>query len=439
MSGASHRTTNGWADLGCEGWDWNSVLPYFLRSEGNTRGHDALHNGDGPLQVAEQSAPRAINKAFENACAEAQIRPNADFNGPEQEGAGLYQVTQFYDGPHRGERCSAAAAYLFPAMGRPNLTVHRRTMVDRIEIDDGRVTAVRARVGTTWQRIVAKREVLLSAGAFGSPQILLRSGVGPEDELATHGISPRHILPGVGQNLQDHLDYILSYRSKRKDVVGLNPSGLWDLARAGLQWRRDGTGEFATVFAESGAFLKSAPNIERPDLQFHFVIGIVDNHMRTIHTAHGVSCHVCVLRPESRGRVRLKDAKPTSAPRIDPAYLSDQCDLDVMKAGARIMHQIMEAPALAPWRGKAYYPHDWSDAALEADIRRRADTIYHPVGTCAMGTGPEAVVDPELRVRGIDGLRVVDASIMPRLISGNTNAPTMMIAEKAADMIRGLS
>jgi choline dehydrogenase-like flavoprotein len=426
------RDYDEWAELGADGWDWQSVLPYFLKSEGNTRG-GALHGQDGLLQVCDQSRPAAISGAFLAACESTQIPLNSDFNGPEQAGAGLYQVTQYGAGPRKGERCSAAAAYLHPVMGRANLTVITGAVVDRVTLDAGRATGLLLADGT---HLRARREVVLAAGAFGSPAILLRSGIGPEDELRAHGIPVAHALPGVGMNLQDHLDYILSYRSRRVDVVGLNPAGLMRLARAALEWRRTGVGTFASPMAEGGAFLFSRPGLARPDLQLHFVIGIVDDHLRKIHLADGYSCHVCVLRPESRGTVGLTGRGAKDAPRIDPGYLRDRRDLDVLMAGARIMEGIMEAPALAPWRGKRLYPHDGSDAALEADIRARADTIYHPVGTCRMGRDDMAVVDPALRVRGVAGLRVVDASVMPRLVGGNTNAPTIMIAERAADLIR---
>ncbi len=426
-----------WADLGCDGWSWDEVLPYFKRAEGNVRGADELHGADGPLQVADQNAPRGISEAFVEAAETLQIRRNDDFNSERQEGAGLYQVTQFSDGAHKGERCSAAAAYLFPVQGRKNLTVITRAEVSRIVMEGTHAIGVAYR--RKGQEHVAKagREVILSAGAFGSPHLLMLSGIGAADELQAHGIDVVRELPGVGKNLQDHLDYIISYKSKRRDVVGINLIGLAQLGRAGLKWRKTGEGMFTTPFAEGGAFIRSDPTLTRPDLQLHFVIGIVDDHMRKIRTSHGFSCHVCVLRPKSRGTVGLRDGQATSTPKIDPAFLSDAADLDSLMRGTRVMDELLKADPMTPWRGKRLYPHEDTDAGLEADVRTRADTIYHPVGTCRMGRDDLSVVDPELKVHGVSGLRVVDASVMPRLVGGNTNAPTIMIAEKAADMIRG--
>jgi len=425
-----------WADLGCDGWSWDEVLPYFKRAEGNARGADELHGAEGPLQVADQNAPRGISTAFTEAAETLQIRRNGDFNGAHQEGAGLYQVTQFSDGANKGERCSAAAAYLFPVRGRKNLTVITRAEVSRVVMEGTRAVGVAYKRKGQEHVARARREVILSAGAFGTPQVLMLSGIGAADELQAHDIDVVCELPGVGKNLQDHLDYIISYESKRRDVVGINPIGLAQFARAGLKWRKTGEGMFTTPFAEGGAFIRSDPTLTRPDLQLHFVIGIVDDHMRKIRTSHGFSCHVCVLRPKSRGTVGLRDGQASTAPKIDPAFLSDPADLHCLMQGARVMDELLKAAPMTPWRGKRLYPHEDTDAELEADVRARADTIYHPVGTCRMGRDDLAVVDPELRVHGVSGLRVVDASVMPRLVGGNTNAPTIMIAEKAADMIR---
>ncbi|MBM2714305.1 GMC family oxidoreductase N-terminal domain-containing protein [Mesorhizobium caraganae] len=432
-----HGDYDEWAGLGCQGWSWNEVLPYFKRAEGNQRGVDALHGGDGPLRVGEQQEPRPIARAFVEACGENQIRRNDDFNGPEQEGAGLYQVTQFWGGDRNGERCSAAAAYLHPAMSRPNLTVITGAHATGIVLDGRRATGVRYRKGNSEAVAKARREVIVCGGAFGSPQLLLLSGIGPADELAAHGIVVAHELPGVGKNLQDHLDFILAWTSKDADMMGIGVRGLPGLVRHMLRWRRNGTGMIATPYAEGGAFLKSDPAIDRPDLQVHFCIAIVDDHGRKLHLGYGFSCHVCVLRPHARGEVGLSSPDPLAPPRIDPRFLSDERDGDLLLKGARMMRAILEAPALAKYRDKEIYTAGVSsDAELMAHIRARADTIYHPVGTCKMGVDAMAVVDPQLKVRGLQGLRVVDASVMPTLIGGNTNAPTIMIAEKAADMIR---
>jgi choline dehydrogenase-like flavoprotein len=426
-----------WAAQGCSGWAWDDVLPYFLKSENNERGASSLHGGDGPLQVSEQRSPHPINDAFIEACGQQQIRRNNDFNGPEQEGAGLYQVTQFRDVKRNGERCSAAAAYLHPVMSRPNLHVITKARATGLIVNDRRATGVRYRLGSADGSVNARREVVLCGGAFNSPQLLMLSGIGPGADLKKHGISVAHDLPGVGQNLQDHLDYILSWKSRDTSLVGIGLSGLINAIKGIAQWRRDGTGFIATPYAESGAFIKSDPALERPDLQIHFVIGIVDDHARKLHPGHGFSSHICVLRPHSRGSVGLASTDLLADPLIDPNFLDDQRDLALLMKGGRMMRAILDAGVLASYKHRELYPLGaGTDADLEADIRARADTIYHPVGTCAMGTGQGAVVDPRLQVHGIDGLRVVDASIMPTLIGGNTNAPTIMIAEKAAQIMR---
>ncbi len=426
-----------WAELGCEGWSWREVLPYFRRAEANSRGADELHGGDGPLQVRDQPDPRPISRAFVEACAQNQIRPNDDFNGPEQEGAGLYQVTQNWSSGRPGERCSAAAAYLHPVMHRPNLTVVTRAHVTGIVLDDRRAGGVRYLRRGREHRIEARREVIVAAGTFNSPQLLMLSGIGPAGELARHGIAVAHELAGVGQNLQDHIDFIAAWKSRETDLFGIGLGAGLAMAGHWRRWRKDGGGLVATPLAEGGAFVKSAPGLDRPDLQFHFLVGVSDDHGRRLHWGFGFSCHVCVLRPHSRGTVGLADPDPRSPPRIDPAFLSDQRDADLLVTGARLMRCVLGAPALARYRdGELFVDGEPDDTQLLALIRARADTIYHPVGTCRMGTDEAAVVDPALRVRGIKGLRVVDASVMPRLVGGNTNAPTIMIAERAADMIR---
>ena len=426
-----------WASLGCEGWDWQSVLPYFCKAENNERGANDVHGASGPLQVSNQKSPRPITDAFVAAGQSLQIRQVDDFNSGDNEGIGLYQVTQFHDEARNGERCSAAAAYLHPVMDRPNLTVLTGAHASRILFEGKRAVGVQYLQHQQSHEVKAAREVILCGGAFNSPQLLQLSGVGREEDIRPHGIEMRHHLPGVGQNLQDHLDFTLAYKSRDRDNFGISLPGSVSLLGHILNWRKTGTGMIATPFAEGAAFFKTDPAENRADVQLHFVISIVDDHARKLHLGHGFSCHVCVLRPKSRGSVTLESSDPMAAPHIDPGFLSDPEDLDVLMKGVRKTRQIMAAEPLVRYIHKELFIEgEPDDAALEQHIRNRADTIYHPVGTCKMGIDDMAVVDPQLRVHGLDGLRVVDASVMPRLVGGNTNAPTIMIAEKAADMIR---
>ncbi|MCC8931337.1 GMC family oxidoreductase [Rhizobium sp. 'Codium 1'] len=430
------RDYDDWAALGCDGWSWNDVLPWFRKSEDNIRGADDLHGRGGPLQVCDQNWTRPINQAFLKACEQNGHRQNEDFNGPQQDGAGVYQATQFWNGPKRGERCSAAAAYLHDVMMRRNLTVVTEAHVSRIIVERGRAVGVAYRLGKEDRVVRASREVLLSAGALQSPQILMLSGIGPAEHLKSLGISVVLDRPDVGANLQDHLDYTMIFRSPDTDMFGMGIMATGDLIRAANEWRTERMGHLRSTCAESGAFLKTDPALDRPDIQLHFVVAMVDDHARKMHWGHGYSCHVCVLRPHSRGTVRLASADPYAAPLIDPAFLSDPRDLVSLRKGARMMSDIMAAPALNKYRGEELYPAGQSDMELDAAIRARADTIYHPVGTCRMGSDDRAVVDPTLKVMGIEGLRIVDASVMPRLIGGNTNAPVIMMAEKIAAAIR---
>jgi choline dehydrogenase len=425
-----------WASLGNRGWSYADVLPYFLRAEHNEDfPAGKYHGAGGPLNVMHLRSPRAINRVFLAAAAASGVPNIADCNAESQDGSFMYQVTQ-----KDGERCSAARAYVLPNLSRANLKVVTQAHCARVLFEGRRARGVAYAQGGALREVRARREVVLSAGAFGSPQLLMLSGIGPAQALQAHGIGVLQALPGVGANLQDHIDYVQSYRTRSDtDTFGLSLRGALRLARAILEWRTRRTGMLTSVFAESGAFLRSSPEVRIPDLQLIFVAGIADDHNRKLHLGHGFSCHVTVLRPWSRGSVSLASADPGAAPLIDPAFLQDERDLRLLMQGARLQRGILESAPFDPYRGDMLYAVKRNDDAdLERDIRARADTQYHPAGTCRMGPGsdPLAVVDDRLRVRGVEGLRVADASIMPTLIGGNTNAPAIMIGEKAADLIR---
>jgi choline dehydrogenase-like flavoprotein len=425
-----------WASLGNAGWSFADVFPYFKKSECNEDFADEWHGREGPLNVAKLRTDNRFHDVFLQAAGEAGFPVREDFNGAEQEGLGVYQVTQ-----KNGERCSAARAYIHPHRGRrPNLRVECRARALRILVEGKR--AVGAEYLQDGQRKVlrARREVILSAGAIQSPQILMLSGIGDGNELRTFGIEVRHHLPEVGRNLQDHPDFVFGFQCPSRDLLGFSPAGLLRLMRAFWRYRRERRGMVATNFAEAGGFLKTRPDLDIPDIQLHFVVAIVEDHARRLRAAHGFSCHVCLLRPKSRGAVALAGNDPHAAPLIDPNFLGHPDDVEDMVAGFKLTRRLLDAPALASMRSHDLFTADVrSDDEIRAVLRRRVDTIYHPVGTCRMGADEHAVVDPTLKVRGLSGLRVVDASIMPTLVGGNTNAPAIMIGEKAADMIRGPS
>ena len=421
---------DGWAVEAGEDWSYDAVLPIFRELENNQRGGDAYHGSEGELYVSDVRDIDHLQLLFVASGEAAGLPPNPDFNGAEQDGVGLYQTTT-----HEGRRCSAAEAFLRPVQARPNLTVMTDSKVRRVLFDGLRATGVEVgdRRGRR-QEIFCQREVVLSAGVIQSPQLLMLSGIGPSAELGRHGLAPLVDLPGVGQNLQDHIDILVSHKSAHPQALGWTPraalrflSGLW-------QYWRSGRGLLATNMTYAGGFARSRPGLDRPDLQLHFFSGIMQDHGRKIMFGKGFSAHVCNLRPNSRGQVTLRSADPLDDPLIQFNYLGDSQDMQAMIAGLRLARRILGSPPLARWSRGEFLPgpQHQSDEELADAIRQQAETIYHPVGTCRMGRDEMSVVDPQLRVRGVSGLRVADASIMPTLISGNTNATAMLIGEKCA-------
>jgi choline dehydrogenase-like flavoprotein len=417
-----HADYDRWADMGCAGWGWSDVLPYFRKSENNETHTDALHGQGGPLNVADLRSDNPYQQVFLEAARQAQFRIN-----------GLYQVTQ-----KDGERWTAARAYIHAHMGRrPNLVVETGAQTARVLFEGKRAVGVEFRQGGAMRRLRARREVVLSAGAINSPQILLLSGVGPAADLKAQGIDLVHDLPGVGANLRDHPDFIFGYHLNDTDLVGLSLKGSLRMLKEIARWRKEGRGMVASNFAEAGGFLKTRPDLPYPDVQLHFVVAVVDDHARKQHLGHGYSCHVCVLRPKSVGHLKLASADPFATPLIDPAFLDHPDDLETMVAGYKLTKRLLDSPPLASLGAKDMWTGGVrTDDDIRAILRARVDTVYHPIGTCKMGVDDMAVVDPQLRARGLEGLRVIDASIMPDLIGGNTNAPSMMIGEKGADLIK---
>jgi choline dehydrogenase len=411
-----------WRQFGNAGWSYADVLPWFKKAERNERLHDGFHGSDGPLNVADRPYTNPLSHVFVEAAQQAGLPFNPDFNGTMQLGCGLFQVTQ-----KNGRRWSAASAYLHPAAARKNLTILTKAQATRIIIEKGRAVGVeyiRRR-----KRYIARagREVVLAGGAINSPQLLLLSGVGPAAELRTFGVRVALDLPGVGKNLQDHLNVNIVARAKRGST----------LDGVALEFLLYGTGPGTSKVAEAGAFAISDLGAATPDVQYHFIPAQVVNHARTPMDGDGVTLHACCLRPQSRGEIRLASSDPLQPPVMDPNYLAAGYDLKILIEGLRKGREILAAPAFKPWLEEERLPGSalQSAAELEDFIRATAETEYHPVGTCKMGSDAMAVVDESLRVRGVDRLRVIDASIMPSIVSGNTNAPVIMIAEKGAAMM----
>lgn len=424
-----------WRQMGLEGWGWADVLPYFKRSETLETGADTHHGGDGPLYVSWGKSKNPLYQAFVDAGVQAGHKATTDFNGPQQEGMGKYQLTI-----KDGERWSSSFAFLKPALDRPNLTCRTGAHITRIVIEGGRAVGVEyaSARGAEAAIVHADAEVLLCGGAVGTPQTLLLSGIGPADALQAKGIKVHADSADVGGNMQDHLDVLVLQECTQPITAYSLNKGLKQMF-TGLNYlvRKKGLGR--EQFLESGGFAKSRPDLDRPDIQMHFVNALLQDHGRTPATGDGFSVHACQLRPESKGSVSLGSADPFDDPVIDPNYLAAEEDRRVLRQSIRMVRDIFAQAAMDPYRGNEFLPgkHVQSDADIDAFIRETAETIYHPVGTARMGTDSRSVVDGDLRVRGVEGLRVIDASVMPTLVGGNTNAPTIMIAEKIADKLRG--
>ena len=422
-----------WSELGNNGWSYDEILPYFKKAEHNEIHQNDFHGQDGPLNVANI---RHKNKPVDDfvETGSSVFGFNEDFNGESQEGIGYYQTTQ-----KNGKRCSAAKAYLVPALDRENLTVLTDTNVNKILVNDSRATGVSC-IGEDGEEFTlnATKEVLLSSGAFGSPQVLLRSGIGPEQEITKHGIEHKVDLPGVGKNLQDHIDYLSVHKYKSLNLFGFSLGTIFlKYPYELIKYILTKTGMFTSTVAEAGGFIRSRNDITIPDIQLHFAPGMVVDHGRESVWGTGLSCHTCLLRPKSRGEVTLRSADPKDDPKIDPKFLSHPDDMRDMVAGYKKMMKVMNKEPLSKYTsGHVQRPVDLdNDEDIEQAIREDADTVYHPVGTCKMGSDEMSVVNERLKVHKVSGLRVIDASIMPTLVGGNTNAPTIMIGEKASDMI----
>ena len=417
-----------WRDAGNEGWGYTDVLPYFKKAENQERGPSEYHGVGGPLNVADLRYVNPLSRAFVEACKELGIPENTDFNGAVNEGAGIYQTTQ-----KKGERWSTVNAYLKPALNRPNLTVRPDTQVARVTIENGRATGVAYMSDIQILTERASREVLVCGGAINSPQILMLSGIGPADHLKSVDIEVVLDLPGVGENLQDHLVAGAAYYSTQP--VSLNDAENLKNLFTYLLFKK---GPLTSTIAEAGGFIKTQSDLPAPDIQYHFGPVFFKAHGFEQIEGHGFTIGPTLLHPKSRGRILLRSGDPFAHALIHANYLSEEEDTRTLLAGLKLAHELAHTKAFAPYLGPEVEPATWKreDKEVIDVIRQSAETIYHPAGTCKMGTDAMAVVDPQLRVRGIEGLRVIDASIMPTVVGGNTNAPTIMIAEKAAEMIK---
>ncbi|MEM6535172.1 MAG: choline dehydrogenase [Pseudomonadota bacterium] len=430
------RDYDQWRQTGLKGWGFNEVLPYFKKSEGYGGGGDDFHGGEGPLKVYDLRGDKAPFTSFLKAGEQAGYPMTPDFNGVQQEGFGRYQVTI-----HEGQRWSTSMAYLRPVVKeRPNLTVRSAALVSRVLFRGGKIYGVETvkKRGAQPEVLLAGSEVILSAGAVQSPQILMLSGIGAADEVRKHGVTMIADVPGVGKNLQDHLDITVIHRIKQKISAYSLTKGLRKPA-IGLRWLWDKGGLGSEHMLQTGAFLKTREGLDRPDMQIHFVNALMLDHAGTKPPGDGLTFHACQLRPDSRGTIELASNDPFDHPLIDPNYLATETDRTVMRESVKILREICAQDALSAYCNNEFMPAQpvTNDAEIDAFIREKGETIYHPVGTVKMGIHDDAPLDGELKVRGVEGLRVVDASVMPTLIGGNTNAPTIMIAEKAADMILG--
>ncbi|XOV87640.1 MAG: GMC family oxidoreductase [Pseudomonadota bacterium] len=422
-----------WRQLGNEGWSYEEVLPYFKRSMNQERGEDEFHGTGGPLNVKDGGAPMPAHKLFIEAGQEAGFDYNPDFNGADQEGVGPYQLTKIGN-----ERCSAARAYLTPVLDRPNLEVVTEARLLKVNLDGKKAR------GVTYERkgvsieVSVNREVLLCAGAVQSPQLLMLSGIGDADALSSFGIDCAHHLPGVGKNLQDHLDVVVQYHVTDPNMSLDGRIKLYKLPFIFLQYLLTKKGIGTENPLEAGAFLKTRPELEVPDIQLHFIPVFMIDHGRKRGPGPGMCIHICQLRPESTGEVTLASKDPLADPVIKANYLSAPGDLAVLVEGVKIARRIFATEKFRSVLGEEFSASRdaQTDEEIAEFIRETGETIYHPVGTCKMGHDDMAVVDARLRVRGIENLRVIDASVMPTLVGGNTNAPTIMIAEKAADMLK---